>query len=162
MSFKFKNTGQDLNEIRKRLAKDAIQENQDLFPLSPKTPLRKGIKNGETLFEMNFDLLDQISDNLRNLIMTQKGERIGRGNFGTNLYRIYSNTNIENPDELAIQEISETVSTFMPQVSLEDFTSEKINNGPDDFVIYNINIYYSVPAISSEKRSISVNLKMTK
>ena len=93
--------------------------------------------------------------------MTQKGERIGRGNFGTNLYRIYSNTNIENPDELAIQEISETVSTFMPQVSLEDFTSEKINNGPDDFVIYNINIYYSVPAISSEKRSISVNLKMT-
>ena len=161
MSFKFKNTGQDLDEIRRRLSKNISIGNQNTTPIGIKTPLKKGSLQGETLFSMHFDILDQISDNLRNLIMTQKGERLGRGNFGTNLYQIYSRTNVENPDQLAIQEISNTVSTFMPQVSLKDFESKKIENGPNDSVIYNINIFYTVPAVSNETKSISINLKMT-
>lgn len=161
MSFKFKNTGQDLNEIRKRLSRNAKIEEENLIPVGIKTPLRSGSKSGETIFGMNFDLLDQVSDNLKNLLMTQKGERLGRGDFGTNLYKIYSQTNVENPDQLAINEIRETVTKFMPQVSLEGFESKKIDNSDNDPVIYNIDISYKVPRLSEETRNIRINLKMT-
>ena len=49
----------------------------------------------------------------------------------------------------------------MPQISLQDFESRKIDNGPNDPIIYNINIFYTVPRISNEIRSISINLTMT-
>ena len=161
MSLRFKNTGQDLDEIRKRFSRQIEIDEQNNIPIGIKTPLRKGLKQGETLFAMHFDVLDQLGDNLKNLIMTQKGERLGRGDFGTSLYQIYSKTNIENPDQLAIQEISNTVETYMPQISLQDFESRKIDNGPNDPIIYNINIFYTVPRISNEIRSISINLTMT-
>ena len=161
MSFKFKNTGQDLDEIKRRFSKNIKVENQDLLPIGIKTPLSKGVLHGETLFSMNFDIMDQIADNLKNLIMTQKGERIGRGDFGTNLYQIYSNTNVEKPEELAIEEISRTVGKFMPQVSLKDYESKKVENRPGDPVDYEINIFYTVPAISTEVNSIFLKIRMT-
>ena len=121
MAIKFKNTGRNLDEVRKRLEKDLVVENQNSVPIGIKTPLRQGSKQGETLFSMHFDIFDQIEDNLKNLIMTQKGERLGRPEYGTNIYKIYSNTNIENPDEIILGEISSTVSRFMPQIFLKDF-----------------------------------------
>ena len=161
MSFKFKNTGQDINEIKKRLKNNNNIVDQASIPVGIKTPLQKGSVKGETLFKMHFDIFDQITDNLRNLLMTQKGERLGRPSFGTNLYQIYSQTNVENPDELAIQEISRTVGIFMPKVSLEDFESKIIKNGANEEVIYNIKVYYKVPSLSEKKGCVSLNLKMS-
>ena len=69
---------------------------------SPSTRSSSSSTENETLFKMHFKIDDQIKDNLKNLIMTQKGERLGYPDFGTNLRAIYSNTSLaENPDLIA-------------------------------------------------------------
>lgn len=95
-------------------------------PIGIKTPLEKGNNHGETLFKMHFNISDQIKDNLKNLIMTQKGERLGFPDYGTNLRSIYSNTSLTEDQiaDMATNEISNTVSKYMPNIRLEQFYSE--------------------------------------
>lgn len=103
-------------------------------PIGIKTPLSLGENTHETLFSMNFDASDQIKDNLKNLIMTQKGERLGFPDFGTNLSIIYSNTQLtkEQIEEIVMSEISDVVSKYMPNIDLEEFYSNKISDNRND------------------------------
>ena len=41
-----------------------------------------------SVFKMHFNSIDQVHDNLRNLILTNNGDRLGRYNFGANLQPI--------------------------------------------------------------------------
>ena len=92
-------------------------------PLGIKTPLEKGSSQGETLFKMHFNIIDQIQDNLKNLIMTQKGERLGFPDYGTSLRKIYSNTTITNDQvaDIAADEIKKAVEKYMPNLTLLNF-----------------------------------------
>jgi phage baseplate assembly protein W len=123
--------GQSLRKIRER----EIYSNKALVipkkPIGIKTPLEKGnVQNGESLFKMHFSIEDQVVDNLKNLIMTQKGERLGFTDYGTNINRIYSDTSL-NEDEIAdvvSQEISTAVSKYMPSIRLSQFYTQKVEN----------------------------------
>lgn len=98
-------------------------------PIGIKTPLELGSSNNETLFKMHYDIVDQLNDNLKNLILTQKGERLGFPDFGTNLQTIYSNT-LLTEDEISnilVSEISSTVSKYLPSLRLDNFYSEKLS-----------------------------------
>ena len=98
-------------------------------PIGIKTPLERGSKQGESLFRMHFDITKQIEDNLKNLLMTQKGERLGFPDFGTQLKEIYSNNTLENEEivNIASNEVQSAVSKFMPSIRLVEFYSEKID-----------------------------------
>lgn len=111
-------------------------------PIGIKTPLSLGENNQETLFKMNFDAIDQIKDNLKNLILTQKGERLGFPDFGTSLSIVYSNTQLtkDQIENILMQEISSAVEKYMPSILLEGFYSNKLsddkldqNNNGNDF-----------------------------
>lgn len=123
--------GRTLSQIKKfgEIKQKSIKELD--FPIGIKTPLREGKREGESLFEMNFTAEDQIKDNLRNLIMTQKGERLGFPDFGTNLYRLYSSSilEIDQIEEILMTEIKDCVQKYMPSISLEEFYSNKIEEG---------------------------------
>jgi phage baseplate assembly protein W len=99
-------------------------------PIGIKTPLEKGNKTSETLFKMNFDILDQIEDNLKNLILTQKGQRLGFPDFGTNIRSLYSQNTISEEDvaEIVSVEIQEAVSKYMPSLKLINFYSQRISS----------------------------------
>ena len=123
--------GQSLRKIRER----EVYSNKALVmpkkPIGIKTPLEKGnVQNGESLFKMHFSIEDQVVDNLKNLIMTQKGERLGFTDYGTNINRIYSDTSLDE-DEIAdvvSQEISTAVSKYMPSIRLSQFYTQKVEN----------------------------------
>lgn len=99
-------------------------------PIGVKTPLERGTSSKESLFKMHFDISSQIKDNLKNLIMTQKGERLGFPDFGTNLRQIYSNNTLTKDQivDIASKEIGSVVSKYMPSIRLEEFYSSKIDN----------------------------------
>ena len=110
----------------------AYRESAVVVPQNPigiKTPLERGSKSKETLFKMHFDISEQVKDNLKNLIMTQKGERLGFPDFGTNLRQIYSNNTLTKDQivDIASKEISNVVSKYMPSIRLEEFYSSKID-----------------------------------
>lgn len=121
--------GRTLSQIKKfgEIKQKTLKEVD--FPIGIKTPLREGKREGESLFEMNFTAEDQIKDNLRNLIMTQKGERLGFPDFGTNLYRLYSNSALEinQIEDFLMSEIKSCVQKYMPSISLEEFYSNKVD-----------------------------------
>jgi phage baseplate assembly protein W len=111
----------------------------DKMPIGIKTPLEKGSSHGETLFKMHFSIADQIQDNLKNLIMTQRGERLGFPDFGTRLRAIYSNTSITEDQvaEHAADEISKAVAKYMPSLKLIQFYSEIVDSSEQNVDVSN-------------------------
>ena len=123
--------GKNLSDLEKQGNWKAKTVFKAKTPIGIKTPLEKGSGFGETFFKMHFDIADQIQDNLKNLIMTQKGERLGFPDYGTNLRKIYSNTNlpIEQVVDLATQEIKDVVAKYMPSLNLLQFYSDIADAG---------------------------------
>jgi len=78
MAYAFKNVG--FKSTDRRFKKITSQP----VPIGIKTPLE--LSDGKSsLFRVHFQPRDQISDNLRNLVVTNFGERLGRYDFGANL-----------------------------------------------------------------------------
>jgi phage baseplate assembly protein W len=126
----FGKTRSQLRSFSKRLKQTMPLERN---PIGISTPLEAGRnKPGESLFKMHFDIKDQIADNLKNLIVTQKGERLGFSDFGTNLSQIYSsNLSKEEILETAIAEIQSVVSKYMPSIELNDYYSQRLDAGQE-------------------------------
>ena len=121
--------GRKVSQIRKSGKNKAKLFFPEKFPIGIKTPLEPGYRDNESLFKMHFDPLEQIKDNLKNLILTQKGERIGFPDFGTDLLQIYSNTELSD-DEISDRvmfEIKSAVNAYMPSIFLKNFYSQKIS-----------------------------------
>lgn len=156
--FKFKNSGTSIEKEVENL-NFAVNSEVSNFPFGIKTPLSPGTLNKETLFKMNFSLLDQLDDNLKNLLLTRKGERLGFADYGTNLKKIYALSDKEQIEEIAIAETRSTIEKYMPFINLLEYSSDKEVSGEDAEVIYKIIITYSIPTLNNDRRSITLRLK---
>ena len=107
-----------------------VSNNIKKTPVGIKTPLENSNKS---LFKMHYSIDEQIADNLRCLLMTRKGERLGFSDFGVDLNRIYADRSLEQSDvmDLATNQIQEAINKYMPSISLVEFYSEKIDNSDD-------------------------------
>ncbi len=139
-------------------ATSAVPEVSKKPPIGIKTPLR--LSQQEGLFEMHTDISKQISDNLRNLLLTNHGERLGFFDFGANLRPILFNLGSEDGDLEAINRIKKAVSKYMPFVSLQDFQTfvDRLDN--KEVAKIGIQVTYSIPRISPAVRSLEIMLYM--
>ena len=151
--FNFKSVGRKLDKQIKTVVTGS------LLPIGFRTPLRFG-NNSEGLFSMNYEIREQISDNLKNLLLTNHGERVMNHDFGANLqpitYEIVSSQ--ENFEDEAIIRIKDAVSRFMPYVSLKNFISTIINHDNLHTGKIKINITYEVPEFSIVDDEIEIML----
>jgi phage baseplate assembly protein W len=133
------------------------QVNASLAPVGIKTPMRLGSSEG--IFEMTYSLADQVGDNLRNLLMTNRGERLGLGDFGADLRPLMSEfTTQEDFDTAAVERIKAAVSRWMPYVDLYEFMSEIDRNNNKNTAVVNLTVTYNVPALGLKDRKIQVVL----
>jgi hypothetical protein len=156
--FSFKNSGNFKKDTinYKNLSENKFQE----FPVGISLPLRKGSKSNESLFAMNFDVENQIKDNLKLLLTCKKNEVIRNPNFGTNLSILFNSTNLSNEElsDLARQEISSSVNQYMNPsfingkryfLSLESFSIDRdSNNNLENFYI--LQVEYKISGYSFE------------
>jgi len=148
--YSFKSVGEKQEEfeakIKGRLATDKP-------PIGIKTPLELG---EQSLFKMHTDLGKNISDNLRNLILTNHGERLGMYDFGANLLPLSMEFGTENFDSAAIQRISRAVRRYMPFIDLGTF--ESFSERTDNKVVAKagIRITYTIPNIDNNPRMLEV------
>jgi phage baseplate assembly protein W len=129
-------------------------------PIGIKTPLRLGDEKGN-LLAMHYDVGDQLADNLRNLLLTNWGERLGLYYFGANLRPLTTEfTNQTNFDNEAIVRIKNAVTTWMPYIELEEFASEtdRNNNYNKGMATITLTISYNVPTLQQNNRVIQVVL----
>lgn len=146
----FKNSGKSIKIINKKNIRQEVLDNENILPIGIVLPLRPGSKQNENLFSMTYDENEQVKINLKNLILTKKGEVLGNPDLGTNLINLYNATDLENIDEIAMEEIKLTVNKYMPFVNLLNYASVYISATEESSPYYEINILYDYNDIKNE------------
>ena len=125
-------------------------------PIGIKTPLEFG--EGTGLLKMHTSMFAQLADNLRNLVMTNHGERIGHHDFGANLLPLVFELGNPDFDGEAIRRIKTSVGKYMPYVNLKTFTPlvDRLDN--KEVAKVGIRITYDVPKLNSGDKILEVIL----
>jgi phage baseplate assembly protein W len=76
--------------------------------------------NSNGIFSVNFTTLDQAKDNLYNLIMTKKGERAMKPDFGCKIWNIIFDQIIDDEIEQKVEEaILEATDKWLPDINID-------------------------------------------
>ena len=146
----FKSAGQTITARR-------FQRDVNEIPIGIKTPIELGRDHGG-IFKMHTSLADQVADNLRNLIMTNHGERLGFYGFGANLQELTMERGHDSFEIDAISRIREAVVKYMPYVDLKTFDSTAVTDRSTGLVHVRITVTYSAPTLGVMAGQIEVVL----
>ena len=124
-------------------------------PIGIKTPLELGDQS-DGIFKMHKNLDDVITDNFRNLVLTNHGERMFRYDYGANLRELAFELGTEEGDYEAIQRIRTSVKKYLPYLNLQTFETIKIPQTYTDSAKVGIRITYVVPSYNNKQRVLEV------
>jgi len=99
--------------------------------------------------------LQQASSNIKSLLLTNKGERLGNPTFGTNLLSIafeQENTDIESRVE---EEIRSSMIEFLPFVNIVNINQEFSSTNKNK---YNVNIRFSLNVDTTTEADLNLDL----
>jgi len=157
-SYSFKNVGVTTEDKKSQL--DTLTSSDATTYYSIATPLQLG-SDSEGILHMHTAIADQVSDNLRNLILTNWGERVGKYKFGANLRELTTEiVTQENFDAAAMQRIRNATAQWMPYVNLKEYASsiDKTDSTRPTGKI-DIMVTYSITGIADNiDRSVQVSL----
>ena len=140
------------------LTTNVIEERYSALPtpVGIKTPLELG--NGTNIYKMHYSLQDQIKDNLRNLVLTNNGERLARPDFGANLLEMSLELGSEDADQKAMIRIKDAVGKYLPFVQLVGFATEVDHFDNKEVAKVDIFLTYTIPRISTKQHGLKVTL----
>ena len=148
----FKNVGEKFDEYQNR------QADVSPLPVGLATPLRLSTTQKD-IFEMHYSLQDQIEDNLRNLILTNHGERLGLYDFGANLQPILFSLTGASFESECMRRISTAAKKYLPFIDLETFEVMSDNRTTDSgLATLVISLSYGIPALGVTGKKMSVLL----
>ena len=102
-------------ELSKKVVIDTEEFNDYAVGLS--LPL----KNGDGgFFEQNFTTFEQARSNLKNLLLTKKGERVLQPNFGSGLQDLFFEPIDDEFEGKLVDTVTEAVQTWLPYINIED------------------------------------------
>jgi len=148
--YDFNSVGETETSYRSRTASTVVSS-----PIGIKTPLELGT-SPDNLFRMHRNLDDTISDNFRNLVLTNHGERIFRYDYGANLREIAFELGTEEGDYEAINRIRNSVRKYLPYLNLQTFESFQTPQTYTEPGKVGIRVSYSVPSYSNKQRILEV------
>lgn len=98
-------------------------------PISIKSPMAVSDRFGA--FDMYEDVISAVTAHVKNILLTNKGERLGNYNFGADVRRIIFESDVLNIEDALAKSIQENITQFIPAVELLDmsiFTRDQIND----------------------------------
>lgn len=137
---------------------EVLNRNRTVIPIGIKTPVEEDPSEGG-LFLMHTDIKAQIADNLRNLILTNWGERLGNYFFGANLRPLLVDfSSKEDFDSECMVRINTAISRWMPFVTPVAYESvvDQVNNAYTGIV--KLILIYSVSSIGLTNGKMEVTL----
>ena len=148
----FKGVGRKSSDIKKHYR---LSTNP---PVGIKTPLALSDGVGG-IFEMHYEPKDQIKDNLKNLIATNHGERLGRYDYGANLRPLLFEMVDRSDFEVeAMRRIKAAVADYLSFIELLSFEIIDYEQNDNGLCRTNLRIIYNIPRISSTNEVLIVNL----
>lgn len=149
----FKNVG-----IREFQTQNILATPQSVTPIGIKTPATLG-DNGDGILAMHTNIQEVVHDNLRNLLLTNHGERLVHYDLGANLRPLVADfSSKEDFDGEAMIRINTTVAKWMPFITLIGFDSrpEFIDNRFTGKIV--VLVVYSIPQLGVNERALEVLL----
>lgn len=117
---------------------------------------RSSDSNG--IFAVNYTTLAQAKDNLKNLILTRKGERLMQPNFGCDVWKVLFEQMDGETIETEIETyIMEAVSTWLPYLTLNSIVFDYDDNDIDMNRI-SLDIKFSLASNPSLTESVQINV----
>ena len=115
----------------------ATQQTQ--IPIGITLPLRNG---NSGYFEQSYDTLTQVKSNIINLLNTRQGERRMQPTFGSRLWNLLFEQNVDTLPDIAINVIKEDIAMWIPNVTVVDVTANlyKSDQTSTDRDIYRLQI----------------------
>jgi phage baseplate assembly protein W len=123
-------------------------------PVGIKTPLSLGDRE---VFTTNNNLAEQVNDNVRNLILTNWGERLGFYDMGANLRELTMEMTSDEFDREAMLRIKRAVSKWMPFVELEMFDKQLLGRQSGaNYTRVKLTVVYNVPLLGVRNRGVEI------
>ena len=114
-------------ELNKKIVIDTEEFNN--YAVGITLPIQRG---SDGYFAQSFKTFDQIRSNLKNLLLTKKGERILQPEFGSGLHDLLFNPATEKFEEDLENTINDAVAKWLPYVIVEviniDISKEQTDN----------------------------------
>ena len=130
----------------------------NIKPAGIATPLQSS-ESDKGLIRLNYQAADQIKDNFRNMILTNKGERLGRFDYGCNLRKLVTElNNIENFERQVMDNISESTRRYMPMIELDSFSSSYNDDSDQEVKNIVVTVLYSIPLLGLTNQKIDITL----
>ena len=120
-----------------------------------------GINRGSDsngIFASNFTTLTQAKDNLRNLILTRKGERLMQPEFGCDIWKLLFEPISPDIIEQRIEStILEAVSIWLPYLNIDEIVFDYDDNDIDNNTI-SLDIKFSLISNSNLSESVQITV----
>tara|TARA_B100000131_G_C17717252_1_gene451294 strand:- start:112 stop:543 length:432 start_codon:yes stop_codon:yes gene_type:complete len=102
-------------ELNKKIVIDTEEFNN--FAVGITLPIQRG---DDGYFRQSFKTFDQVRSNLKNLLLTKRGERILQPDFGSGLHDLLFNPATEKFEEDLETTINDAVAKWLPYIIVED------------------------------------------
>jgi phage baseplate assembly protein W len=156
MTLSFKDVGKKEEDRRN----DVLTRNRSQRPIGIKTPLEIDNERQE-IFVMHTDIQEQVQDNMRNLLLTNHGDRVNMFDFGANLLPLMAEySNKEDFDTESMIRINTAIAKFMPFVTPLEFDSTPDRENNSVIGKIKILVVYSVPGLNISRDQVELELNV--
>ena len=114
--------------------------------------------NSNGIFATNYTTLTQAKDNLKNLILTKKGERLQQPEFGCDIWLlVFEQIDGENLENRIESSILDAVQSWIPNININQIIFDYDNNDIDNNRI-GLDIKFSLISNPNLTETIQVNI----
>ncbi len=110
------------------------------------------------MFFVNYTTLTQAKDNLKNLILTKKGERMMQPNFGCDIWRVLFEPIGDNIEQIIENSIINAVSEWLPYLNIDTIIFDYDENDIDTNRI-TLEIKFSLVSNPNLSESVQINIE---
>lgn len=109
------------------------------------------------IFKTLYTTNDQAKANIRNLLLTRKGERYNLINFGTNLLSIVFQPSTPDIKELIDLEITNALSSWLPYIVIQGLEILTVEDDPTLLHTIKITLKYTVDGVNTDAITITAS-----
>jgi len=110
------------------------------------------------IFSVNFTTLNQAKDNLKNLILTRKGERLMQPEFGCDVWKVlFEPLDGEAVERVIENSIVEAVSIWLPYLNIDTIVFDYDENDIDNHRII-LDIKFSLISNPNLSETVQINV----
>ena len=158
-SFNFKSSGNRVSDIE--VNPKITKKERDIGFKTPLTNYQR-----RQIFDMHTDPAAQLKDNLKNLILTNAGERLGLYDFGADLNALlFDLSSDRNVEAEFVDRINIAVQKYMPGIEIDEVTEVELDRNEKEIANragmakIRLRIRFSIPAARIANQAIEVTLQ---